>query len=164
MGPRFTYAQVASSEIVDRAQLDHGSWRKILADSWGAQVFIFAGALTDGAELYGRMFAPAWHPRGSRNRGRGSGDRRHSSPYRRCGSSGKVRLDIVQGVAMGRPSFLSASAELEDGAVSAIEVGGACAFIAEGKIEVPDHLLEQDWRRDETLPSSCQTAAVDATD
>jgi hypothetical protein len=48
---------------------------------------------------------------------------------------------------MGRPSFLSAAAELEGGTVSAIEVGGGCAFIAEGQIEVPDHLLEQDWLR-----------------
>ena len=148
MGPRFTFAQVASREVVNRAQLDHQSWRRILADSWGAQVFVFAGELSDGSELYGRMFAPALGIAEDPATGAAAAAIVGTAALR----AGAVKsrtfgLDIVQGVAMGRPSFLSASAELEAGTVSAIEVGGGCAFIAEGQIEVPDHLLEQDWLR-----------------
>jgi hypothetical protein len=43
---------------------------------------------------------------------------------------------------MGRPSALSASAQFANGTVASIEVGGSCVLIAEGKIEVPNHLLE----------------------
>ena len=56
---------------------------------------------------------------------------------------GPFRLNIVQGVAMGRPSFISASARLEGGEVRALEVGGSCVPMAEGTIEVPDHLVEK---------------------
>ena len=144
MGPRFTFAQVSSDEVVDRSQLDHQYWRGILADGWGAQVFVFAGEISDGSELYGRMFAPALGiPEDPATGAAAAAIVGTAAVTEGTGRSGKFRLDIVQGVAMGRPSYLSASAELEGGTVSAIEVGGDCAFVAEGKIEVPDHLLEQ---------------------
>ncbi|HEX6742144.1 MAG TPA: PhzF family phenazine biosynthesis protein [Sphingomicrobium sp.] len=145
MGPRFTFAQVASKEVVDRAQLDHQQWRRFLADSWGAQLYVFAGELSDGSELYGRMFAPGLGIAEDPATGAAAAAIVGTAALADgAGRSGTFRLDIVQGVAMGRPSFLSASAELDGGAVSAIEVGGACAFIAEGTIEVPESLLEQD--------------------
>lgn len=145
MGPRFTFAQVASNELVDRSQLDHQYWRRILADSWAPNVFVFAGELSDGSELYGRMFAPILGiPEDPATGAAAAAIVGTAALTEGPGRSGKFRLDIVQGVAMGRPSFLSASAELENGAVSAIEVGGGCAFVAEGKIEVPDHLLQHD--------------------
>jgi trans-2,3-dihydro-3-hydroxyanthranilate isomerase len=145
MGPKFTTTQVASRELVDQSQLDHPNWRKILASSWGANVFVFAGELINGSELYGRMFAPGLGI--PEDPATGAAAAAIVGAAARTGSegrSGRFSLDIVQGVKMGRPSFLSASADIEDGAVSAIEVGGGCAFVAEGKIEVPDHLLEQD--------------------
>ena len=145
LGPKFTFAHVASAEIVDRAQLDHQAWRRILADSWGANAFVFAGELRDGAELYGRMFAPGLGIPEDPATGAAAASLVGTAALAgtAAGGSGTFHLNIIQGVAMGRPSFLSASAELVDGAVSAIEVGGGCAFIAEGTIEVPDHLVEQ---------------------
>jgi len=161
MGPRFTYVQVASSDIVDRAQLDHESWRKVLADSWAANVFVFSGELKDGSELYGRMFAPILGiPEDPATGAAAAAIAGVAALARGNGPSGKVRLNIVQGVAMGRPSFLSASAELAEGVVAALEVGGGCAFVAEGKIEVPDHLLEQDWLRDMGLQQNVRLTAV----
>jgi|KBSSwiStaDraftv2_1062776.scaffolds.fasta_scaffold00689_19 trans-2,3-dihydro-3-hydroxyanthranilate isomerase len=157
MGPRFTYAQVASAEIVDRAQLDHESWRRILADNWAANLFVFAGELRDRSELYGRMFAPSLGIPEDPATGAAAAAIAGMAAL----SEGKdVRLDVVQGVAMGRPSFLSASAELKAGAVSAIEVGGGCAFIAEGRIEIPDQLLEQDWLSNAGLSNNVRLAAV----
>ena len=146
MGPRFTFAQVGSKDIVDRAQLDHQLWRQLLADSWGAQLFVFAGELRDGSELYARMFAPALGIAEDPATGAAAAAIVGTAALA-AGRSGTFRLDVVQGVAMGRPSFLSASADVEGGAVSAIEVGGGCAFIAEGQFEVPDHLLDQHWLR-----------------
>jgi trans-2,3-dihydro-3-hydroxyanthranilate isomerase len=145
LGPRFTFAQLTSREMVDRSRLDHQSWSRILADSWGPHVFVFAGDLSDGSELYGRMFAPNLGIPEDPATGAAAAAIVGSAALAVGGSrSGKFKLNIVQGVAMGRPSFLSASAELENGTVPAIEVGGTCAFVAEGKIEIPDHLLQQD--------------------
>jgi trans-2,3-dihydro-3-hydroxyanthranilate isomerase len=143
MGPRFTLAQASSREAVDRAQIDHQSWRKILADSWGPHVFVFAGELRDGSEIYGRMFAPSLGiPEDPATGAAAAAIVGVAAVTDGTGQSGKFSLDILQGVMMGRPSFLSASAEVKSGAVSAIEVGGGCVFVAEGKIEVPDQLLE----------------------
>lgn len=44
---------------------------------------------------------------------------------------------IAQGVEMGRPSLLEASADKRGGKVTAIRVGGAAVRVAEGWIEVP---------------------------
>jgi len=146
MGPRFTFAQVASNDVVDRSRLDHQHWRETLADSWGPAVFVFAGPLRDGSEVYGRMFAPNFGIPEDPATGAAAASIAGIAALAE-GQSGKLRLDIVQGVAMGRPSFISASAEVAGGAVSAIEVGGSCAFVAEGKIEVPNRFLEQDVLR-----------------
>jgi predicted PhzF superfamily epimerase YddE/YHI9 len=57
------------------------------------------------------------------------------------------RLQIKQGVAMGRSSFIEAVAYKSDRAVTSITVGGATSFVASGEIEVPfrrsaDHIRE----------------------
>jgi len=142
LGPRFTFAQVATRELVDQSQLDHQHWRSVLADSWGAQVFVFAGDLTDGSELYGRMFAPNFGiPEDPATGAAAAALVGTAATLQEIRRSDRFTLHIVQGVAMGRPSLLEASAQLDGGDVSAIEVGGDCAFVAEGAIEVPDYLL-----------------------
>lgn len=143
MGPRFTFVQVASRETVDRSQLDHQQWRRALADTWGAQLFVFAGELSDGSEIYGRMYAPALGIAEDPATGAAAAAIVGAAASANGHGAGELRLDIVQGVAMGRPSFLGASAKIEGGAVSSIEVGGSCVLIAEGKIDVPEQLLER---------------------
>jgi len=141
MGPRFTFVQVESRASVDLAQLDHQHWNRVLANSWGSQVFVFAGEPQDKSELYGRMFAPALGIAEDPATGAAAAAIVGAAAVRASGSNA-FRLNVVQGVKMGRPSLLNASAELTQGVVSAIEVGGDSAFVAEGRIEVPDDLLE----------------------
>ena len=50
---------------------------------------------------------------------------------------GRFRWRIAQGVEMGRPSVLEASAEKRDGEVVAARIGGTSVLIAEGWIDVP---------------------------
>jgi hypothetical protein len=54
------FAQLADREAVDRARLDRAAWSEHLANAWSPLVFLFAGEPVDGAELYARMFAPAF--------------------------------------------------------------------------------------------------------
>lgn len=49
---------------------------------------------------------------------------------------GTVSWRIAQGVEMGRPSVLEASAERRDGVVVATRIGGASVLVSEGVIEV----------------------------
>jgi trans-2,3-dihydro-3-hydroxyanthranilate isomerase len=142
LGPRFTFVHLASREAVDRSQLDHQQWRQCLAETWGPQLFVFAGEPRDGAELYGRMFAPALGIAEDPATGAAAAAIVGFLAAAHGTGDGEFALSIVQGVAMGRPSFLGASARLENGTVTSIEVGGGCVLIAEGKIEIPDSLLE----------------------
>jgi len=143
MGPRFTYVQVSSREVVDRSQLDLQQWRQLLAETWGAQLFVFAGELSDGSEVYGRMFAPGLGI--TEDPATGAAAAAIVGVAATAGGirDGELRLNIVQGVAMGRPSYLSAAARVDGGALTSIEVGGGCVLVAEGKIEIPDHLVER---------------------
>ena len=143
MGPRFTFVRVGSHETVDRSELDHQQWRQLLADTWGPHLFVFAGELDDGAEIYGRMYAPALGIPEDPATGAAAAAIVGAAATAGADREGEFRLNIVQGVAMGRPSFLSASAGFDNGTLAWIDVGGSCVPVAEGRIEVPDHLLER---------------------
>lgn len=51
-------------------------------------------------------------------------------------ADGTFRWRVAQGVEMGRPSLLEASAEKRDGEVVATRVGGTCVLVSEGRMEV----------------------------
>jgi trans-2,3-dihydro-3-hydroxyanthranilate isomerase len=140
VGVNFTFVQVASRDAVDRSQLDHAAWRRLLADSWASQVHVFAGELRDGGEIYARMYAPAF--------GIAEDPATGAAAAALAGAAGlrngrDLAFDIRQGVKMGRPSLIRTSSSIEGGELKSIHVGGGCVFVAEGQIEVPDHLLER---------------------
>lgn len=143
LGVNFTFVHVRSREAVDRSQLDHAAWTERLADQWGPQPYFFAGEVADGAELYARMYGPKFGI--SEDPATGSaaaalvGALALSADPR---PSGIFKLTIRQGVKMGRPSLLETSATLQAGELKYIQVGGGCAFVAEGRIDVPDQLLD----------------------
>jgi trans-2,3-dihydro-3-hydroxyanthranilate isomerase len=142
MGPRFTFVQVDSREAVDRSQIENQKWRETFADAWAPNLFVFAGDLGDGAELYGRMYAPGLGIPEDPATGAAAAALVGAAGAVNANAEGELRLNIVQGVALGRPSYLSASARFQNQAPISIEVGGSCVLIAEGRIEVPDNLLE----------------------
>ena len=143
MGPRFTFVQVDSRQTVDRSQLDLQQWRRLIADTWGAQLFVFAGDLSDGSELYARMYAPGFGIPEDPATGAAAASIVGFAALAGGTPDADLRIKIVQGVAMGRPSFLSASARLDAEGLLSIEVGGSCVLVAEGAIEVPDKMLER---------------------
>jgi trans-2,3-dihydro-3-hydroxyanthranilate isomerase len=144
MGPSFTFVQVGSRETVDRSRVDHEQWRRILADTWAPNLFVFAGELVDGAEIYGRMFAPALGIPEDPATGAAAAALVGTAAAALGDQDQELSLDIVQGVAMGRSSLLRASARFQNGAVASIDVGGHCVLVAEGEIEVPEHLVERE--------------------
>jgi trans-2,3-dihydro-3-hydroxyanthranilate isomerase len=142
MGPKFTFVHVNSRETVDRCQLDHQQWRRLLSDTWGPHLFVFAGEFRNGAEIYGRMFAPALGIPEDPATGAAAAAIVGAASAAQGHQQGEFSLDIVQGVAMGRASFLKASARFDNGTLVSTDVGGSCVLVAEGEIEVPEDLLE----------------------
>jgi trans-2,3-dihydro-3-hydroxyanthranilate isomerase len=139
VGVNFTYVHLRSREAVDQCQLDLDAWRRLLSSHPASQVYMFAGDLKDGGEIYSRMFGPGFGIAEDPATGAAAAAIAGVAASR----SGSLDLRISQGVGMGRPSLIEASAVVENGAIRSIEVGGSCALIAQGWIDVPDDYFER---------------------
>jgi len=142
-GVRFTFVQLNSRESVDRARLDQANWVRVFSSRWGAQVFVFSGTLIDGGELYARMFAPALGVAEDPATGSAAAALVGAVALRPGGARDTLRINIIQGVQMGRPSMIRACAKLKAGEICKLEVTGDCAYVAEGQIEVPEIYIEK---------------------
>ena len=141
VGVPFCFIQLASREAVDRASIEGGAWTKHLEKAWSPHVFFFAGEPDDGAELYGRMCAPAMGVPEDPATGAACAALVGALAARPGFSGDVLRLSVRQGVAMGRPSDIECSARTANGAVTSISVGGGTAHVASGEIDVPPSLL-----------------------
>jgi trans-2,3-dihydro-3-hydroxyanthranilate isomerase len=141
-GLPFCFAQLTSSEAVDRAAIDRAAWAAQLGQAWSSNVFFFSGELRDGAELYARMCAPAKGIDEDPATGSACAALVGVAMSRAGGPGGAISLRVVQGVAMGRRSEIHASARKDGGKVTSISVGGATAYTAEGEIEVGSAWLD----------------------
>ena len=144
LGVPFTFVQLKDRETVDRAKLDMDVWARLLEQSWAPQVYPFAGDLSDGSEAYGRMFGPSFGITEDPATGAAAAALIGAAGGRSGIADGELRIDIRQGVKMGRPSLIRTSTTLKAGAVEAIHVGGGSVFVAQGQIEVPHHFVERD--------------------
>lgn len=132
-GVRFCFVRLADKAAVDRAQLDRAAWRNHFSNAWSPQLYFFAG----DTELYVRMFAPALGIEEDPATGSGAVALAGVLAARLSAAEGVFTWRIDQGVAMGRPSKLEASAEKHAGRVVRVQVGGTTVVSAEGTLTVP---------------------------
>jgi trans-2,3-dihydro-3-hydroxyanthranilate isomerase len=116
-GVRFAMIRLADRAAVDRAQLDRAAWLRHFKDAWASQLYFFTG----DTEIYARMFAPAL--------GIFEDPATGSAAVALGGVLGKPRLEIAQGVAMGRPSRLEVT--FGNGRIT---VGGTTVIWAQGEL------------------------------
>jgi len=143
LGVNFTFVQLKDIETVDRAKLDMDAWARLLEHAWAPQLYPFAGELADGSEVYARMFGPSFGIAEDPATGAAAAALIGAAGTRSGLGEGEIRIDIRQGVKMGRPSLIRTSTAIEGGAVRAIHVGGGSAFVAQGQIEVPERFIER---------------------
>jgi trans-2,3-dihydro-3-hydroxyanthranilate isomerase len=137
IGLRFCFVQLADPGLVDQAVLDRPAWTAGLADGWSPHLYVFSGDFRDGERLYSRFFAPAF--------GIGEDPATGSACVTLVASladgspqaDGRYHLRIDQGVAMGRPSLLDATARKEHGKITEASVGGCATVIGGGVITIP---------------------------
>jgi trans-2,3-dihydro-3-hydroxyanthranilate isomerase len=146
VGLPFCFAHLASKKAVDRAVIDRQSWAAHFANAWSSNMFFFSGELSDGSELYARMSAPALGV----EEDPATGSACAALVGLLAGAPGfdkpVYKLKIVQGVAMGRRSDISALARKTQGRVVSVGVGGATSYVAKGEIAVPAALLDRRGR------------------
>lgn len=132
-GVPFCFVRLADSTAVDRAVLDRAAWAKHFAQAWSPHIYFFAGE----TDLYVRMFAPALGIEEDPATGSGAVALAGVLAARLPAADGVFTWRIDQGIAMGRPSRLEASAEKRAGRVLRVKVGGATMLSAEGTMSVP---------------------------
>jgi trans-2,3-dihydro-3-hydroxyanthranilate isomerase len=133
-GMPFVFVPLATRAAVDRAVPD----MRLL--DFEAYVFTTdrAGS-NDSAATYSRMFAPKLGVPEDPATGGASGPLgcylvRHSVV-----TSEQARSILnLQGVKLGRPSWIHVSIEASEGVISRVRVGGTSVFVAEGTMEVED--------------------------
>ncbi len=137
IGLPFCFIHLANKETVDRAALDRTAWAASFAEAWAPSLFLFAGELAPASRLYARMFAPAYGIEEDPATGSASaalaGCLSDRSPIR----DGTLTWQVDQGVAMGRPSLIEASAEKRHGRTVKVKVGGSTVLVGEGSMTVP---------------------------
>ena len=136
-GVPFCFARLKDNGAVDRAQLDRAAWSAHFAGAWSPNMYFFAGETGAPSKLYVRMFAPAFGIEEDPATGSGAVALAGVLAARLQATDGVFTWQIDQGVAMGRPSRIEASAEKRAGRVVRIKVGGATVLVAEGTMTVP---------------------------
>jgi trans-2,3-dihydro-3-hydroxyanthranilate isomerase len=135
-GTPFCFIELADEAAVDRAFVDRQAWQEHLSRAWSPHVFFFCGDQRHGGRLYARMCAPAMGIEEDPATGAAAAAL-VGRLAERAGNNGVFESTVVQGVAMGRPSEIEASARVEGGATVAVSVGGFVTSVAEGTIEAP---------------------------
>lgn len=130
-GVRFCFLR-----LKDKAAVDRAAWLPQLADAWSSNLYVFCG---ERDRLYVRMFAPALGIEEDPATGSGAVALAGVLASREK-NDGVYTWTIDQGVKMGRPSRIEASAERRDGRVTRVRIGGATRVVAEGEMEVPTSL------------------------
>ena len=141
LGLHFTFIQLPDAATVDRADFDHAAWRSAFAGREDGQLYVFAGDLADGGSIYSRLFAPAFGITEDPATGSAATFLAGAGAILSRHQGDRFALTIDQGIKMDRPSRLEAFATLAEGQVTAVGVGGATAFVAEGEIDVPEAYL-----------------------
>jgi trans-2,3-dihydro-3-hydroxyanthranilate isomerase len=143
LGVPFCCVELANRRIVDGAVLDRQAWKQRLAQAWSAQLFFFSKEPGAEGRLYARMFAPAVGVDEDPATGSAAAAlvaslaERGASRDRAASQEVRLALHIEQGVAMGRPSHIYASATSSLGQTTRVRVGGSCRMFASGTLLVP---------------------------
>jgi len=139
-GVPFLFVPLVTRGAVDSAAIDRGAFDQLIRSARaGAQgVFLFSrerGA--DNAEVYSRMFAPDLGIAEDAATGSASGPlgcylvRHKVVPPEKAGS-----IVSLQGVKMGRPSYVHISIDIDRGEISSVRVGGESVLAGEGTLYV----------------------------
>ena len=133
-GVPFVFVPLATREAVDRAVPD----TRLL--DFEAYVFTTdRGAAADAATTYSRMFAPVLGVFEDPATGGASGPLGSYLVRHALVPAEDARSILnLQGVKLGRPSWIHISIDSSAGEISRVRVGGTSIFVAEGKMDVED--------------------------
>ena len=139
-GLRFCFIRLADWQSVDAAVVDRQAWTEHLSRAWSSNLYFFSGELADKAKIYARLSALALGVEEDPATGSAAAALAGAIAGRNAPSDREISIDVVQGVAMGRPGNMTAGAQWSDGSVSWVSVGGPAKLFAKGELApLDDH-------------------------
>lgn len=135
-GARFAVAQLKSRSSLASAQARSEVFSEHIRPERATGILLYTFDGADDADIQARMFAPLYGVPEDPATGSANvalvGFLASLRPERDL----KLSLRIGQGVDMGRPSLLEASAEKSNGEVTGMWIGGRCVAMMRGNLEV----------------------------
>ncbi len=136
-GLPFLFVELTSRESLKRANLKIELWQDLLSDCWASSLYLFYyNRLTTGAPIYARMFAPGLGIREDPATGSAATALAGFLSRDFLQSETTLHWQIYQGEEMERPSLIKIEADIRDGNVAAIRVGGSCVLVMQGIIKL----------------------------
>lgn len=136
-GVPFLCARLRDVDAVSRAELNYPAWKRALASSGTNEIFFFAeGGRLPGAELHGRMFAPGLGVPEDPATGSAVAALAGYLVAQAKPADGTRKWTVEQGVELGRPSLLYLEADVSDGAIAGVRVGGQSVIVTDGLMEI----------------------------
>ncbi|MDT0305375.1 PhzF family phenazine biosynthesis protein [Streptomyces sp. DSM 44917] len=137
VGLGFCYVRLADPGAVDRAAFHHAAWAAGPAAGWSPNFYVFAGEFRAGGRVHARAFVPGAGIVEDPATGSACAGLAAALTQRSPHPDGAHTLTITQGVAMGRPSHIEATATTANGRLTAVSVAGHTAVVARGTIAAP---------------------------
>lgn len=136
-GLRFAFIPLRDRHAVARARLNLERWERTLKGQWADMVFILAlDAQYPSSDVHARMFGPGAGVPEDPATGSACAALGGYLAMRRPEHDGTLRWVVEQGFEMGRPSILEVEADIAEGKVSAVRVGGSSVLVMEGMLSV----------------------------
>jgi trans-2,3-dihydro-3-hydroxyanthranilate isomerase len=137
-GVPFVIVPVSSRAAVDRAAPEPRTLKRAFEEQGLPERHVYLFTLDggpDGAAVYTRMFAPGAGIREDAATGSASGPLgAYLVAYDLSVAARQGTVRNLQGVKMGRPSWISIRSVLQDGAITAMRVGGSAVVVGTGTI------------------------------
>lgn len=136
-GLPFAFIPLRDRHAVARVRLDIDRWERMLKGQWSDMVFVFAlDAQLPSSDVHARMFAPGANVPEDPATGSACTALGGYLAMRALARNGTLRWIVEQGFEMGRPSILDVEADVTDGKITGIRVGGSTVLVMEGVLRL----------------------------
>ena len=134
-GLPFLFAELSTRSALAAARPRADVFSEHLKPDLAAGMLLYVRDKRDNVDVHVRMFAPLLGIPEDPATGSGNAALAGLLASLRAERDLKLHLAIAQGVEMGRPSLLEATAEKRDGEVTAMWIGGKCVPVMRGTVE-----------------------------
>jgi len=138
-GVPFIFVPVKSLDAVRRSRVNRAVWDEAISGHAAPQVFVFSRQTeAPDAHVHARMFAPSMNIEEDPATGSAAAALAGYLAPRENVRTGTLHWTIEQGFEMGRPSIIRLEADVKNGGITAVRVGGESVMVCQGIMDIPE--------------------------